>query len=228
MAGDNKIIQWNCNGLRGHRVELELLLSNYSPSIVCLQETKLTPDKENGMTFKGYVTYYKSNQSGNGGVGILVKNEVFKSRVPLKTNLQAIAVCVTIRGTTFIISSIYAPPNSNPPLTEYRNLIGQFPKPFLLCGDFNAHSPLWASSYTNDHGKVIEDILDEFGLVPLNTTEFTFNKISFSPSLIDLSLVHPSIYLNFTNKVISDQYHSDHHPILLTINEEWSKYTKTE
>ena len=219
MAG-NYILQWNCNGLRGHRVELELIISKYAPSVVCLHETMLTPGIENYMTFKGYKTYYKSNINGHGGVGILVKNTIPQSPVNINTNLQARAVCVTIKRKAYNICSIYTPPRSNPPLLDFQNIINQFSKPYVLCGDFNAHSPFWTSSQSNDHGKIIEDLLDEYGLVPLNTTVHTFNKPPFAPSLIDLTLVHPSIYLDFNNSVIENQYHSDHHPILISVNED--------
>ena len=217
MAGDD-ILQWNCNGLRGHRVELELLLSTYNPSVVCLQETKLTPEMECKMTFKYYTSYFKSKTDGNGGVGILVKNNILQSQVKLITNLQATAVCVTVKGNAYIICSIYNPPLSNPQLSDFRNLIRQFSKSYLLCGDFNAHNQLWSSTYRNEHGKTLEKLIDEYSLVPLNISENTFNKVSFTPSLIDLTLCHPAVYLDFSYRIEKDQHHSDHHPIFITVH----------
>ena len=35
----NTIIQWNCRGLRASYDELQLLLNDYDPAVVCLQET---------------------------------------------------------------------------------------------------------------------------------------------------------------------------------------------
>ena len=37
----NTIIQWNCRGLRANNDELQLLLNDYDPAVVCLQETHL-------------------------------------------------------------------------------------------------------------------------------------------------------------------------------------------
>ena len=37
----NTIIQWNCRGLRANYDELQLLLNDYDPAVVCLQETYL-------------------------------------------------------------------------------------------------------------------------------------------------------------------------------------------
>ena len=39
----NKLIQWNCRGLRANFNELLLLLTGLCPSIICLQETFLKP-----------------------------------------------------------------------------------------------------------------------------------------------------------------------------------------
>ena len=35
------IIQWNCRGLRSNREDIEILIQNYSPVALCIQETKL-------------------------------------------------------------------------------------------------------------------------------------------------------------------------------------------
>ena len=69
----------------------------------------------------------------------MLKNSIVQSRVTLNTNLQVEAVCVTIRGKAYIISSIYLPPLLNPPKAELENIVRQFSKPYLLCGDYNAH-----------------------------------------------------------------------------------------
>ena len=143
MAGDI-ILQWNCVSLNTHREELEVLITNYSPSVICLQETRLKPNTD--LTFKNYKSFYKSNASGQGGVGILVKNSILKSSVNLKTHLQAVAANVTIRGKAYTICSIYIPPSSNPSSSDIDNVISQFELPFLLCGDFNAHNTLWGVS----------------------------------------------------------------------------------
>lgn len=217
MAGDI-IIQWNCVSLNTHFINLELLLKKYSPAVICLQETRLKPNSK--LKLKGYTEYYKSNSNGLGGVGILVKNTILQSSVVLHSSLQAVAVCVTIRGKPYIVSSIYLPPSSNPQKSDFDNLIQQFNKPYLLCGDFNAHSPIWGANDTEGHGKVLEDVMEENYLVPLNISEHTWHKPRCKPSLIDLSLAHPSIYLDFTCKVSRDKYSSDHSPVLISVNED--------
>ena len=40
----------------------------------------------------------------------------------------------------------------------------------LLCGDFNAHSPLWGSRFSNFQGRELCSVVLDRGLVPLNDT----------------------------------------------------------
>jgi len=48
-------IQWNMRGLQANREELSLLLSQYDPTAVCIQETLLHSNKT--ASFKNY-SYY--------------------------------------------------------------------------------------------------------------------------------------------------------------------------
>ena len=48
----NTIIQWNCRGLRANYDELQLLLNDHDPAVVCLQETYLK--EPNNVTFRNY------------------------------------------------------------------------------------------------------------------------------------------------------------------------------
>ena len=133
------ILQWNCRGLRSNRENLELLMNQYSPLAICLQETKLglaiTP------TFKYYSTYYNNTESGQGGVALMVKNSFVHSAIPLMTNLQAVAACITICNKAYTVCSIYIPPSSTLHRHDLDHLLDQLPAPYILCGDFNGHNP---------------------------------------------------------------------------------------
>ena len=69
-------VQWNMRGQQANREELSLLLSQYHPTAVCIQETLLNSNKT--APFKNY-SYYgipavENNSSLHGGVAILIKN----------------------------------------------------------------------------------------------------------------------------------------------------------
>ena len=87
----NSVIQWNC------RDELSLLIVKHNPLALCLQETFLK-DTDN-ITVRGFNLYHKCQETENrasGGVSILVNENIPQSIVTLNTNLQAVAVKVTL------------------------------------------------------------------------------------------------------------------------------------
>lgn len=73
----------------------------------------------------------------------------------MNSNLQAIAVKVYFPVEMYICN-IYLPPSLNYSKQDLLNLINQLPKPYIICGDFNAHSAIWGCTKTNPKGKIIE------------------------------------------------------------------------
>ena len=70
----NKLIQWNCRGLKANFNELLLLLTGLCP-IICLQETFLKPS--DNLNIRGYTLYNHINQAGDrasGGSSVIIKN----------------------------------------------------------------------------------------------------------------------------------------------------------
>ena len=89
----NKIIQWNCRGLKANFNELLLLLTGLCPSIICLQETFLKPN--DNLNIRGYTMYNHIHQTcdrASGGSSVVINNSVPQSLIPLNTNLQAVAL----------------------------------------------------------------------------------------------------------------------------------------
>jgi len=134
-------------GLQANREELSLLLSQYDPTVVCIQETLLHSNKT--ASFKKY-SYYgrpissvENNGSLHGGVGILVKNTTPHQQLHINTGLRAIALRATCHK-TITICSIYLSPSTACNITELEDLIGQLPPPVLLLVNLNAHSQQWA------------------------------------------------------------------------------------
>ena len=212
----NYIIQWNCRGLRCNREDIELLISKYSPAAICLQETLLTPHQT--QTFKHYSAYYKNCIHGHGGVCILVKNKFIHSQVQFQTDLQAVAVCITINNKTYTVASLYVPPSETLNELAFDRMINSFSSRYLLLGDFNGHSHLWGANQENERGKIVEKLIDH-NLILLNDSVHTrFDTYHQTSSLLDLSLCHPSIYMDVACEISSDRLGSDHHPIIITAN----------
>ena len=206
---DNYIIQWNCRGLRSNREDIELLISKYSPAAICLQETMLTPHQTR--TFKHYSAYYKSGIHGHGGVCILVKDKFIHSQVQFQADLQAVAVCITINDKMYTVASVYVPPSGTFNELAFDRMINSFSSRYLIL-DFNGHSHLWGANQENERGKIVEKLIDRHNLILLNDSVHTrFDTYHQTSSLLDLSLCHPSIYMDVACEISSDRLGSDHH-----------------
>ena len=81
---------------------------------------------------------------------------------------------------------------------------------------FNGHNVLWGSNDNDPRGELIEDFITENDICLMNDKSNTYlesGKGTFSS--LDLSLCHPSLYLDYEWSVCEDQHGSDHFPILI-------------
>lgn len=230
----NSILQWNCRGVKANFNELLILTTLLSPKILCLQETFLKESDD--IQVKNYSSYhYKQTncQKASGGTSILIHSNVPHSKIDINTNLQAVAVKVTL-SKVISICSIYVPPNSKLKQDDLETLILQIPQPFILVGDFNGHSELWGCNDKNEKGKILEEFILENDLCLLNNKTSTYlHPASGSYTSIDLSICHPSLFLDFDWSVCEDSHGSDHFPIIIkeidqSINENNPKWNFTK
>lgn len=213
----NTILQWNMNGFRPQKENLELIIKNYDPDIICIQETNFKN------SYIGCIKNYRSvakNRTNDvyasGGVAIYIKNKFKFTEIPLNTNMECVAISVMLPGGLTTICNIYLPNTYKFTHHEISNLINQFPEPFLFVGDFNCHSYLWGSFKEDDRGKLIERILDNPNISLLNTNQPThFNSAHNKFSAIDLSLCSSNAAHSFDWTISDDLYGSDHFPILI-------------
>jgi len=208
---------WSAGQPRGAQSTFTSIWS-HTPTAVCIQETFLHSNKT--ASFKKY-TYYgipvaETNGALHGGVGMLVKNTTLHQQLHINTGLQAIALRATCHK-TITICSIYLSPSTACNITELEDLIGQLPPPVLLLGDFNAHIQQWGSNKRSSRGKMVEDFLLKSNLSLLNSGSPTYlHPATASLSVIDLSITHPALYLDFSWQTDSDLHSSDHYPIVIT------------
>ena len=170
----NRIIKWNCRGLNANYEETLLLLKNYKPAALCLQETHLK-DTDNVVirNYTAFHTVFANNERAAGGVSIFVNNNAPHSHIPSHTNLQTVAVSITLHR-VITLCSIYIPPSSRLSAKDLDDLVPQLPSPFILLGDFNGHNILWGSKDINDKGRIIESFIDNHGLCIYNTKTPTY------------------------------------------------------
>ena len=139
----NKILQWNCRGIRANYEELLLLLNKFNPKVVCLQEAFLK-DK-NQLHIKHFLSYnhlYKDGHRVSAGISILVRKDIPQSQIHVDTDLQA-----TLHKPIHICS-IYIPPHDSISDIKMNELLQQIPKPFLLLKSFNCLPPVLFLSFS--------------------------------------------------------------------------------
>lgn len=216
----DKILQWNCNGIRSHHEELQDLLRDTDPDVVCLQELKLQANNyKMNSKYDSYLTIPPGANFSKGGVLIGIKTSFPHKRIPIRTTLQAVAI-ETMTLPIKSICSIYLPPATQIQRDDLVELFEQLPRPCVIAGDFNAHNHLWYDHSLDARGALVERLMVEFNLTCLNTDSPTFYRPSFLSSSIDLSLISSARALDFRWTTLNDQYGSDHFPILLKSKED--------
>ncbi|GFO24194.1 RNA-directed DNA polymerase from mobile element jockey [Plakobranchus ocellatus] len=138
--------------------------------------------------------------------------------IVLNTGLHATAATVNLEK-TLTVCSLYLPPNTPVSKVFLVELFEQLPKPFLLLGDFNAHSPAWGDSRRDGRGRMLEEFMAENDLIIRNCGEQTFVHSAYhSTSAIDLAVASFSIAAECSWAAQSDLSGSDHFPIFLTLS----------
>ena len=92
MDFKNKIIQWNCQGLKPNYNEISLLISEYNLSVFYFQETFLKPDDNISLGGGGGIHNYVRTDClrPSGGASIFAKSSLPQRQIDLQTNLQAL------------------------------------------------------------------------------------------------------------------------------------------
>ena len=174
------IIQWNIQALNTHFSDLKILLNEYNPSCVCLQETLIRNRVFPPSGYNIITSTPTRDDDHERGTAILIKNNIFHQTLTLNTNLQAVAARVNI-GKIFTICSLYLP-HIIYTKQDLTNLIDQLQPPFLLLGDFNAKSPIWGGGTViaaDARGRIVEDLLFsyQYQLLMMNPQPTTISKL---------------------------------------------------
>ncbi|HPN88805.1 MAG TPA: exodeoxyribonuclease III [Candidatus Omnitrophota bacterium] len=155
-----KLISWNVNGIRAIAKKGFLeWLEKESPDILCLQETKSSPDQlsDELLTPKGYETFWSSaEKKGYSGVGIFTKIKPLKISHKIgKKEFDSEGRTIIAEFEDFILFNIYFPNggsgNKRVPfkMAFYEKFLKKVNKSkkegkkIIICGDVNtAHTEI--------------------------------------------------------------------------------------
>ena len=210
-------MSWNIRGIRMNIPEVRQLMIEKNPLVFCLQETKLPAGRED-FELRGFQAHHLIHSDGQiacGGVSIFVKNGIPHRKIPLNTNIQAIAVRSTLYR-PITICSVYIPPDKTVVSNDLENLLRQLPVPYIVTGDFNAHSPLWGNSSLDEKGEQVETFLANTDAYLANGLEATrINVHNLNTSAIDLTFCDPILAPELSWSVLEDDHGSDHFPVCI-------------
>ena len=218
------VLQWNANGLRGHKDQLKNFLVNVPspPDVVCIEETLLKP-KRNPPKIDGYNVVRKDcTTNTKGGLVIYIKVGINFTLLDIEDNpnieIQGIEI-KTSNGHLKIFNT-YISPSHQLVKEEIEHLF--LNKRTIIVGDLNAHNKLWGCSYTKIRGRLLEEILVEKNMVVLNTGQATYitSNMLNNNSVIDLSICSQDVALNTRHTVTKYNMGSDHFASITFVNEE--------
>ena len=223
------IVHWNCRGLMRNLGDIKDILNRFCPLALCVQETNL------GLKNSNFLRQYKIARRDrdtigrlSGGVAIIMQNNATSQEIQLQTALEAVAVSV-VSFKTLTICSIYLPPHTQVTVRDMEELVEQLPKPFILVGDFNAHSSMWGSMTTDTRGQIIEDFIMTNDICILNTNAPTYCTPSTGKmSCLDLAFCSSDLYIHLNWEVHDNPYGSDHLPCLIHLTQPTPVPTKPQ
>ncbi len=209
------ILQWNLNGYHNNTEMLKMLINEYEPKVIALQETHFKYKSSSPSTYQNFSKIRPNQNRSSGGVSIFVKNNIEACLLPINTNLEAIAITINHHG-KMNICNIYIPHPDNIDSNDVEQLIRQIPTPRIILGDLNSHNPVWGSDHLTTQGRNFGEIFDNQNLTLMNDGSKThFNAYNASFSCIDLSLCDPVSAPLLTWKALKELYSSDHFPIII-------------
>ena len=92
MDSKISILQWNCQGLHAKFESLKALINEHFPACISLQETMLGLKSLCPRDYILYHSDYDEERDNHGGSALLFRRDVPHRKMPLQTNLQAVAV----------------------------------------------------------------------------------------------------------------------------------------
>ena len=111
---------------------------------------------------------------------VIVKQIQSTTQIQFQADLQAVAVCITINNKTYTVASVYVPPSEILNELAFNRMINSFSSSYLILGDFNGHTHLWEANQENEHGKVVEKLIDRHTLILLNDCSYSVWYLSLN------------------------------------------------
>ena len=188
------ILQWNARSLVANGQEFKKFVSSMQdkPNIICIQETWLRAQWD--FIIQGYTAIRNDRMMGKGGgVAIFVRNGIRFSIVQLGRECESVTIKIWTGKYELTIINYYNPCNKLS-VDVLNMVLGEVQGKVVWCGDFNAHSTLWGSERTDANGSIVEEVIEDKGLVCVNDGSGTrYDCVQNKESVIDLTMTSNEI-----------------------------------
>ena len=222
-----RIIQWNADSITTKVLELQDRLSAEDIDICLIQETKLKKGVLDPK-LEGYECIRADRKLKNAGGGLLIlikKTLVFEKLDAVAVEAtESLSIKVRMDKRNWIyITNVYTPPCNSVGQDAIILRTDSIPtfNSSLICGDFNAHHPLWDDIQpADDRGEEIVDWAIEKELTIMNNdnSPTRVSRITGNESSPDLTLCGAKWADKFEWSVGESIGSSDHLPIYITIS----------
>lgn len=193
----------------------------YYSDIILLSETHLSEEKKFFINEFNIIRNDRDNRGG--GVSICVRKKFEISKINFRDirneHIEVVGARIKFKNkSTMDIVSVYVPPSSNLTSTSLDAIFSNVKCPFIIGGDFNAHSTEWGCLNDSDKGEKIIDALERNNSAFLNDGSITRPRpMPLISSAIDLTITNSQNVLNCEWKVMNSTFGSDHLPISIKI-----------
>ena len=158
-----------------------------------------------------------------GGICTYIKNNIPFRNINVNTNFDIQAIEIKTNQALLTIINFYAPPDVSFPdfLHDLEIISNSVSASYILCGDINAHHPLWETrrTYPDQKGELFSKFLDDQNLIILNTGCPTFPAVNLrnNSTTPDITATSPPLTPRATWHTSPDPLCSDHLPIHITL-----------
>ena len=137
----------------------------------------------------------------HGGIATLIRTGISYSVLNNPSNMEALIARLKFSTGDLTVVNVYHRPSDNIPddvINDYRKLFNAYNHSSIILGDFNAYSTLLGADSTDDHGRLLEEFIEEHNLLVLNTGAGTFARPSGEMSNLDIDMVSTTAHVSLT------------------------------
>ncbi|CAM4979032.1 unnamed protein product [Rotaria socialis] len=207
------ILHYNIRYFHPNQCDLLDMISQHNPTVISLNKLgTIVSDKTIKQLLFSYNIFTSKGTNSHGGAVLAADKKL--NAAPLNIHqLNCVAVQVIVKNQTYVLASIYSPPNEPVPLKTMSSL-NRISKNVIIVGDLNVKHPNWGCTSMHHKGRLLVEWLENSDKYAIQNHGM---KISLrSDTTIDLVLTTPTISLSHCGTL--SYTGSDHLPILMELN----------